>query len=136
CTRPGVLLQVATDRVLRGRPFTSRRNRISNNIFYTADPVVLLDIDNTSDNNLFFNQFDLAKWQAQGYDLYSRQPGLLITFDRNKTQLFIKSEQKIPVFTSDLDSDFYNIPRHGHSAPGPFMEIPDESVNLYLKNSK
>ncbi|MBN1998535.1 right-handed parallel beta-helix repeat-containing protein, partial [candidate division KSB1 bacterium] len=28
CTRPGVLLQVATDRVLRGRPFTSRRNRI------------------------------------------------------------------------------------------------------------
>ena len=121
---PGVLSKVGTNRMLNGRPLTSRHNRIVHNVFYRASPLVIEDPVNTSNLNVFSSEFDLNAWQAQGFDADSQTMDFEVTFDPDQVTLRIDTPMTLPVLDSllFLDVDFYDIPRDHKATVGPFQD--------------
>ena len=122
-TGPGVLSKVGTNRMLNGRPLTSRHNRIVHNVFYKASPMVIEDPANTSNLNVFSGEFDLHAWRAEGFDADSWTEDFDVSFDPNRVVLHLRSRMILPRRTGLplLDADFYEVPRRDTTTVGPFQ---------------
>lgn len=126
CTGPGVYTHVATDRHLNGRALTSKGNRVTQNIFYTSDPIRFDDKENFSECNVFADpsaRFNLADWQQSGRDKKSVRAGLLLEFEPAILGLRWNAAAPLPQFDAvqRINVDYCGMPRSGGGAtPGPF----------------
>ncbi len=132
CTQTGILLKVGTDRIYKGRKFTSRRNKVLYNIFMTRQPVVMKDIENIANFNVFTEKFDLPEWRKQGYGSQSVRPGLKVHFDRSDLSLSIETRDRIPSFRTAFECDFFCTGRGRKSMPGPFDKLPKTTVSINI----
>ena len=123
-TGPGILSKVGTNRMLNGRPLTSRHNRIVHNVFYKASPMVIEDPANTSNRNVFSAEFDLNAWHAEGFDTDSWSEDFAVSFDpdqvalRLDTRMTLPRRNRLPI----LDVDFFEVARSTHATVGPFQD--------------
>jgi hypothetical protein len=138
-TGTGVLSLVATQRSLNGRPLTSKRNRVVNNIIFPKVPISFADPENLSDFNMFSDPtggFDLEKWQEKGWDTNSTTVRIDASLDRealildwNPVALF----SRVPSLKLQM-RDFWDQERQeGRVVPGPFLESYSKQVPLVVR---
>lgn len=132
CTNSPIYPIVGTDRLWQGKPFTSKHHRIVHNIIYTETPLMISDKDNLCDFNLFSSDYELKKWQSEGFDKNSKQSDFKLKLNMKSNTLIMKSESLFPRFKNryKFGHDFYNNFRKGDATVGPFQDQFNGRVEL------
>jgi Right handed beta helix region/Protein of unknown function (DUF1565) len=137
----GIFMNINQGREVMGRPSTSKRNRILNNMIWDCGtPITITDPENTSDFNLIGTSeksFDLAAWQSKtGWDKNSAIVTLQPTFHPKTLTFSLKSGTPLPRFprVPGVTVDMLGAPFKGDNVlPGAFAKEPDAPVSLGQK---
>lgn len=132
--RPGIYAIVGTDRIFEGKPFTAKFNSVKHNIFLLDEPMHIPDPENSSDENVFQNTYDLKTWQSTGYDPSSVKNTFNATFVRADLTLELSAKSGLPHHQASeyFSWDFWGNQVSGPRTAGPFNLPLKEAVTISL----
>lgn len=132
-----VRMQICQGRRVGGRLSTAKRNKILNNVFIENGLMLAIsDADNLSDYNVFAGSkkpFDIAAWQAKGWDKHSVVGRIAGEFDAQTLEFQWTMEGGLPEVpsVSGVDRDLMERQITKELAlPGPFATPASSRLQL------